>query len=99
MFLNIVSLFFIHRIFGQYSLSQAKNILNHYYTRTHRRLHHKIEQTDLEPYFREALKAVIECADDMPKYFARKLNEFMKLSSSEFLCFLFILDFETCYNY
>ena len=46
---------------------------------------------DLEPYFKEALKAFIECADDMPKYFARKLNEFMKLSSSRLKIFFFLI--------
>lgn len=43
---------------------------------------------ELNDFFRESLTIFLECANDMPRYFARRLNELLQISSSKFQIFL-----------
>lgn len=59
-----------------------KKILDEYQKSTGKELNEKITaNNDLDAQFKEILKNMIDCASDIPAYFAEKLHEYIKYNN------------------
>ena len=75
------------RLFTNRSFPQLARILDEYSKLSGSSLRDKLnDNNELESDFKECMYALIECAIDMPTYFAKKLHEYLEY---KYGCILF----------